>query len=181
MDDKLAWWRLKGYEFAREINPTKIGDWDRFFMDVAKRVALMSKCASRKIGAVIVNEESRQILSLGYNGAPAGVDLCQKGQVCPRRSLGIPSGQGIELCPAQHAEENAIANAAKLGVSVEGATMYAYCGVPCQKCMGAIINSGIYKVVLAMTEIYDELSIIMADEARIKLVFPEDKEAGHES
>jgi deoxycytidylate deaminase len=64
--------------------------------------------------------------------------------VCPRRAVGAKSGDRLELCSCEHAEKNAIANAAQ---SVWGAWAFCWCGVPCWDCTKLIINSGIAKVI----------------------------------
>ena len=77
----------------------------------------------RQVGAVIVQD--RHIIATGYNGAPRGLEHCgQREGGCLRQQLGIPSGERHELCRALHAEQNAIIQAATLGHSIEGATIY---------------------------------------------------------
>jgi len=120
--------------------------WDKRFMEVAKLVSSWASCyqADRKIGAVIVKE--KRILTTGYNGAPAGVKTCVERGECLRKKLGIPSGTRHEMCYAIHAEQNAIIQAAKLGVSIEGATLYCT-HQPCIICAKMIVNSGIERIV----------------------------------
>lgn len=85
-----------------------------------------------------------------------------------RRRLGIPSGTQHELCYAIHAEQNAIIQAAKLGISIEGATMYCT-HQPCVICAKMIVNSGISRVVYG--EGYpDEFSLEIFKEAGVELV-----------
>ena len=132
-------------------------DWDIYFMKEAKLVSTMSKCLSRKIGAVMVKDHYR--VSSGYNGAPVGVDNCDyrddKGEytneiqskVCPRQRMGFKSGEGIEHCAAVHAERNALLMAAKFGIATNGCTLYCWCRLPCPDCMKEIINAGISRVV----------------------------------
>lgn len=84
-----------------------------------------------------------------------------------RRRLGIPSGTRHELCYAIHAEQNAIIQAAKLGISIEGATMYCT-HQPCVICAKMIVNSGISRVVYG--EGYpDEFSLEIFKEAGVEL------------
>ena len=113
-------------------------------MEMAKLVATWASCNRRQIGAVIVKD--KRVLTTGYNGAPAGIKTCVEKGVCPRQQLGIPSGQRHELCYAVHAEQNAIIQAAKLGVSIEGATLYCT-HQPCSLCAKIIVNSGISRLV----------------------------------
>lgn len=120
--------------------------WDKRFMDMAKMVGSWSSCfqENRQIGAVIVR--NKRIITTGYNGAPAGVMSCVERGECLRRKLNIPSGTQHELCYAIHAEQNAIIQAAKLGISIEGATLYCT-HQPCVICAKMIVNSGISRVV----------------------------------
>ncbi len=120
--------------------------WDKRFMELAKTIGSWSSCfqENRKIGAVIVR--NKRILTTGYNGAAAGVVSCVERGECMRRKMNIPSGTRQELCYAIHAEQNAIIQAAKLGVSIEGATMYCT-HQPCVICAKMIVNSGIARVI----------------------------------
>lgn len=120
--------------------------WDMRFMEVARLVSTWASCykPDRKIGAVIVKE--KRILTTGYNGAPAGVKTCVERGECMRMKNGVPSGTHHELCYAIHAEQNAIIQAAKLGVSIEDATLYCT-HQPCVICAKMIVNSGITRVV----------------------------------
>lgn len=137
--------------------------WDKRFMNLTFSVAEWSSCykKDRQVGAIIVKD--KRILTTGYNGAGAGIKSCKERGECMRQSLGIPSGTRHELCYAVHAEQNAIIQAAKLGVSVDGATLYCT-HQPCSICAKMIINSGIKRVVFK--EGYpDDFSMEMFDEA----------------
>lgn len=120
--------------------------WDRRFMEMAQLISTWASCyqADRKIGAVIVKE--RRIMTTGYNGAPAGVRTCVERGECLRKKLGVESGTRQELCYAVHAEQNAIIQAAKLGVSIDAATLYCT-HQPCILCAKMIVNAGIRRVV----------------------------------
>jgi dCMP deaminase len=120
--------------------------WDYRFMGLAEVIATWASCyrANRKIGAVIVKD--KRIMTTGYNGAPAGIRTCVERGECLRDKLGIPSGTRHEICYAVHAEQNAIVQAAKLGVSIQGATLYCT-HQPCALCSKIIINAGIRRVV----------------------------------
>ncbi len=120
--------------------------WDARFMEMAHVIASWASCyqPNRKIGAVIV--KNKRIMTTGYNGAPAGVKTCVERGECLRRKLNIPSGTRTEICYATHAEQNAIIQAARLGVSIEGATLYCT-HQPCAVCAKMIVNAGIVRVV----------------------------------
>ena len=151
--------------------------WDQYFYNLCKAVALKSPCLSRKIGAIIVRDNS--ILSTGYNGPPRGIPHCGHarfqsdnylnsrfekvsfkpediGNTCPRKILNWPSGGGMHLCTAQHAEENAVSNAARHGTNINDTTLYMNCVIPCHKCLGTLINAGITKIVVDSISNYDD-------------------------
>ena len=141
--------------------------WDKRFMEMAGFVATWSSCyqPNRQIGAVIAKD--KRIITTGYNGAGAGIKSCKERGECLRRTLNIPSGTRAELCYAIHAEQNAIIQAAKLGVSIDGATLYCT-HQPCVICAKMIINSGIKRVVYR--EGYpDDFSLEMFNQADVVL------------
>lgn len=142
--------------------------WDARFMEMAKLVATWSSCYqnNRKIGAVIVDD--KRVLTTGYNGAPSGIKSCVDKGECLRRKRQIPSGTRAELCYAIHAEQNAIIQAARLGISVKGATLYCT-HQPCVICSKMIVNAGIARVVYEK-EYPDEFSLEIFDEAGVELV-----------
>lgn len=141
--------------------------WDHRFMEMAQLVSTWASCyqEERKVGAVIVKD--KRVMTTGYNGAPAGVSTCVERGECLRKKLGIPSGTRHEMCYAVHAEQNAIIQAAKLGVSIDGATLYCT-HQPCSVCAKMIINAGIRRVVYQ--EGYpDSFSLDIFEEAKVQL------------
>jgi dCMP deaminase len=89
---------------------------------------------------------------------------------CPRRSKGYKSGEGLHECPAAHAEANAIANAARLGVSVRGSTMYMNTKeVACKDCMVLIVNAGIRELVTLECGVYHKMSFNIAEHGKVNL------------
>ena len=148
--------------------------WDTRFMEIAKVVSSWSTCIrnGRQVGAVIVRD--KRIIATGYNGAPSGVLSCAERNECLRDKLGIVSGTRQELCYATHAEQNALVQAAKLGVSVEGATIYVT-HRPCTICTKLIINASIKRIVYGYNY-PDEFSIKLLNEAGIEIEYlPFDK------
>ena len=141
--------------------------WDKRFMDMVKLIAEWSSCYqhNRKIGAIIVKD--KRILTTGYNGAPSGYPSCVERGECIRRIRDIPSGTKHEYCYAIHAEQNAIVQAARLGVSIDGATLYCT-HQPCVICAKLIVNSGIIRVVYK--ESYpDSLAIDILENSGVSL------------
>lgn len=148
------------------METNKRPNWDEYFMEVAKLTATRSTCLRRQVGAVIVKD--RHIIATGYNGAPRGLSHCDERGGCLRQELGVPSGHRHELCRALHAEQNAIIQAATLGQSIEGGTIY-ITHQPCAICSKMIINSGIKRIVV--NEGYpDDLALEFLDEAGLKVV-----------
>ncbi|PIR49187.1 hypothetical protein COU80_00355 [Candidatus Peregrinibacteria bacterium CG10_big_fil_rev_8_21_14_0_10_55_24] len=118
--------------------------FDEIFMEIAYTWAKRATCLRRRVGAVIAKD--KQQLTAGYNGAPRGVPHCIELGGCLREKLKIPSGQRHEICRGTHAEQNAITQAAKFGISIEGSTLY--CNTfPCVICTKMILNAGITTVV----------------------------------
>ena len=139
--------------------------WDEYFMEMAVLTARRSTCLRRHVGAVIVQD--KHIIATGYNGAPSGIMHCEERGGCIRQQLNVPSGQRHELCMALHAEQNAIIQAAVMGNSVEGGTIY-ITHQPCAICAKMILNAGIKRIVIK--EGYpDELAASILDEAGLKV------------
>lgn len=117
--------------------------WDEYFMELAEVVAKRSTCLRRNIGAVVVKD--KRVLATGYNGAPTGLAHCSE-VGCLRERLGIPSGERVEMCRGLHAEQNALVQAVRYGISLEGAVIYCT-NQPCVTCAKMLINAGIVKVI----------------------------------
>ena len=139
--------------------------WDEYFMSIAAVAASRSICSRRHVAAVIVKE--RQIISTGYNGTPKGIKNCDEGG-CPRCNSDIPSGQGLTECICSHAEENAIVQAAKHGIAIEGAVLYTTYS-PCLLCSKMIINAGLSEVVYQDRYSIDDVSMRLLHEAGVKV------------
>lgn len=136
-------------------------------MDMAELVATWSSCyqENRQIGAVIA--KNKRVITTGYNGASSGIESCKDRGTCMRREMGIPSGTRHELCYATHAEQNAIIQAARLGIAIEGATLYCT-HQPCIICAKMIINSGITRIVYKHGY-PDEFSLKLLGEAGVRI------------
>jgi len=138
--------------------------WDEYFMEMAELARTRSTCLRRGVGAVIVKDN--RVIATGYNGVPKGITHCEE-VGCLRQKMNVPSGKMHELCRGLHAEQNAIIQAACMGNSIEGATLYCTTQ-PCVICTKMLINAGIKRVVIK--ESYpDELAEEMMKESGIKV------------
>lgn len=146
--------------------------WVEYFRTLAHTVKLKSKDDNTQIGAVIVGKD-KEIVSTGYNSFPRGIKDNQKErQERPEKYFWF-----------EHAERNAIYNAARIGVSTKGCTMYLSCGVPCADCARGIINAGITRIFCEKQDVTKgiiwadsaERSWQMFDEAGVKICFYDDE------
>ncbi|HHH80160.1 MAG TPA: dCMP deaminase family protein [Thermoplasmatales archaeon] len=140
----------KQHKSTRKGRPEK----DIYYLNIAKAVAQRSPCIRRKFGAIIVREDA--IISTGYNGPARGSVNCDE-VGCLKEIMNLPSYTGYDYCPAVHAEENALLNAARQGSKAMGGILYLYGekldgniveeGRPCDRCKRALINAGIKQVI----------------------------------
>jgi len=117
--------------------------WDEYFSRIAKDVAERSTCVRHKFGAVIVTEK-HEIVATGYNGVVRGAPHCSE-VGCIKNERGIKSGTGHEICPAVHAEQNALIQAGRQALNC---TLYVN-AFPCKICSRLIVNSGVNRVVVS--------------------------------
>lgn len=141
-------------------------DWQTYFIEIARLVATRSTCLRRQVGSVIVKD--KRILTTGYNGAPGGTAHCEELGGCIREKLGIPSGERHEICRAIHAEQNAIVQAARYGISLEGSSLYCT-HQPCSLCAKMIINTGV-KEVFYLEGYPDDFALSFFEESKIALI-----------
>lgn len=144
-------------------------NWSEYFLGIAEQVKLKSKDESTQIGAVIVGKD-KGVLSTGYNSFPRGLDdNLKERQERPEKYFWF-----------EHAERNAIYNAAKVGTPIDNSEMYLTCGIPCCDCARAIINSGIKKIYCktddtthnkAKWDEHDKRSLIMFEECGVEVVY----------
>lgn len=114
--------------------------WDKYFLEIAKSVATRATCDRKHVGAVVVKDKT--ILSTGYNGSVRGIAHCDEiGHL-------MEDGHCVRVV---HAEVNAITQAAKHGVSIDGSSMYITC-FPCWSCFKITVNAGIKRIIF--TECY---------------------------
>ncbi len=138
------------------IRPEK----DQYYLNIAKVVSTRSTCLKVLMGAIIVKED--QIIATGYVGSPRHTKSSIEHNVCLRQHLNIPSGTQYELCRSVHAEQNAIINAARAGVSLLGGDMFIYGenrktgevvnAVPCFICKKMMINAGLNRIICSFND-----------------------------
>ena len=152
-----------------------------------------NSCASRQIGAIVVDPVENKITGMGYNGPAKGIDfdegyiksvflkdkklrdlnlnlehLCREilhNKKCPRKLLYYESGNNLELCACVHAEMNAILN--RIQGSLCGHYMFCWCPVPCPQCCAAIINVGISRIFCLDGSYQNDHSFWMLNKAKI--------------
>jgi dCMP deaminase len=118
--------------------------WDEYFLEMANAVSTRATCDRGRSGCVITR--NKQILVTGYVGSPAGFAHCDEvGH--QMKDVKHEDGTVTSHCMRTiHAEQNAICQAAKLGISIEGSTVYCRM-TPCRTCAMLIINCGVERVV----------------------------------
>lgn len=162
--------------------------WDKYFFDLCNVVGENSKCLSRKIGAVLTRD--KRVISTGYNGPPVGIPHCNfryfqdeylkekikesnikitDYTVCPRRNLGLKSGEGLDLCIAAHSERNCLISAARNGICTEGTVLYMNCPVPCKDCFIEIINAGVEEIVVSSLDYYDPTTKYLRENSNVRV------------
>jgi dCMP deaminase len=132
---------------------------DEYYLGIAKEVPTRGTCLRRIIGAIIVKDD--QIISTGYVGAPRETKDCPTHGFCMRDKMNIPRGQRYELCRSVHAEQNAIINAGRAGVSFLGGDIYIWGSdpdgrlidaFPCFICKKMIINAGLNRIICSIQD-----------------------------
>lgn len=118
--------------------------WDAYFMEIAGTVSKRATCDRGRSGCVIARD--KQILVTGYVGSPRGLPHCDEVGHLMKKMLHEDGRVSQHCMRTVHAEQNAICQAARLGISLEGATLYCRM-TPCRTCAMLIINCGIKRVV----------------------------------
>lgn len=102
---------------------------------------------------ILTSEQRKKINP--HKGKDQFIEKYKNCQKCPRKVLGIPSGQNLEICPCAHAERNALANANLSGVSTVNSTMYCFCSIPCHECTVQICQAKVKNVVCLKSKLPD--------------------------
>lgn len=145
---------------------------DQYYLNIARVVSTRSTCLKVLMGAIIVKED--QIIAAGYVGAPRYTRSSMEHGFCLRKKLNIPSGSQYELCRSVHAEQNAIINAARAGVSLLGGDIFIYGesrenqntidAIPCFICKKMIINAGLNRIITSVKDNEKKYLVFTVDE-----------------
>lgn len=145
-------------------------------MEIAGVVGKRSTCDRGRTGCVIV--KNKQMLTTGYAGSPPGLDHCDEVGHQMKTVTHEDGHQSQHCMRTTHAEQNAIAQAAKLGIALDGATLYCKM-TPCATCAKSIISVGIKNVICAKRYHAGEESEKMFAQAGIGISFIDESVQGY--
>ncbi len=146
--------------------------WDEYFIQIANTVAQRATCDRGRSGCVIARD--KQLLVTGYVGSPNGLPHCDDVGHQMRKIIHEDGSITNHCVRTVHAEQNAICQAAKLGISLQGSTLYCRM-TPCRTCAMLIINCGIKRVVCEKKYNDGAESEAMFKQAGVELVFIHDE------
>jgi dCMP deaminase len=147
-------------------------NWDEYFMKITDMVAERGTCDRGKSGAVIVVD--KRIVSTGYVGSPPSQPHCDEVGHLMRDVIDEEGNKSKHCIRTVHAEENAILQAARYGISLKGGTIYCKM-TPCFNCAKMIVSVGINRVVAKKRYHAEALSVELFKKANIELKIVEDK------
>jgi len=155
--------------------PYQRPSWDEYFMKIVEMVGTRGNCDRFRGGCIITRD--RRIVVTGYNGAPAGTVTCDEVGHEMHTVVNDEGVQSRHCIRTTHAEQNAICEAARMGISINGGTLYCKM-TPCYTCAKMLINAGIKRVVCAIDyhsgdrskEIFKEAGVdyVLLEEAILK-------------
>jgi dCMP deaminase len=152
--------------------------WDEYFMEVCRAIAKRATCDRGRSGCVIARDN--QILVTGYVGSPMGLPHCDEVGHQFKRTLHEDGHTSTHCVRTVHAEQNAICQAAKRGVSLNGGTLYCRM-TPCRTCAMLIINCGIVRVVCEFKYHNGSESEELFRAAGVSLEYVHDEVLGYEN
>ena len=150
--------------------------WDEYFMKIMEAVSTRATCDRGRSGCIIVRD--KHILATGYVGSPPGLPHCDEVGHQMKTMIHEDGHQTQHCVRTTHAEANAIIQAARIGVALEGSTLYCRM-TPCATCARSIIGSGIVRVVCEKRYHAGEESEKMLNEVGIKLEFLTDEKQNY--
>ena len=152
--------------------------WDEYFIEIMNTVATRATCDRGKSGCIIVRD--KRIISTGYVGSPPGLAHCDEIGHLMKEVIDEDGTARKHCVRTIHAEQNAICQAARHGISIEGATLY--CKMePCRVCAMLIISAGIKKVVALKKYHAAQETRLMFQDANVEMVVLEDQVETYEN
>lgn len=148
-------------------------DWQEYFLKIMDTVAERANCDRGRAASVIVRD--KRVIATGYVGAPAGLQTCDEVGHLIKVAFDERGGQKKHCVRTTHAEANAIAQAARYGIAIDGATIYIKM-TPCLDCTKLLVNAGIKKVVCRKRYHADHDSVKMLADAGVELIVLENEE-----
>jgi len=145
---------------------SKRPSWDEYFLEMLDAVAKRATCDRGRNSAIIVKD--KRILSTGYVGSPVGLPHCDDVGHLFKKHIDEDGKESMHCVRTTHAEANAIATAARFGISVDGATLYTKMS-PCLDCAKLIINAGIKRVVCKKLYHAGKLALDFLKEAGVRV------------
>jgi len=145
-------------------------DWDEYFFGIMDAVAKRATCDRGRAGCIIV--KNKKILATGYVGSPIGLEHCDEAGHILEKTHHIEGEERWHCVRTAHAEQNAVAQAARHGVSIDGATIYVQME-PCLMCAKLLINSGINEIICRKQYHGAHLSREFLEKANVKLTVRE--------
>jgi dCMP deaminase len=142
--------------------------WDEYFLNLLDPISERATCNRGKNAAIIVNPKTKRILTTGYVGAPAGLPHCDDVGHLMREVIDEEGNVSQHCIRTNHAEENAILQAAADGPPIRGMTIYTKM-TPCYRCAMMIVQVGIRRVVARKRYHADRLSMEVLKKAKIKV------------
>ena len=146
--------------------------WDEYFLNIMEEVGSRGTCDRGRAGAVAVKD--KRILATGYVGAPVGLPHCDDVGHMMKKTTHEDGSVHEHCVRTAHAEQNVVCQAAKFGISLDGATLYVKM-TPCFSCAKMIINAGIKRVVCLRRYHEDTDTVDLFNEAGIELDFIENE------
>jgi len=165
-------------EVLKKIEIEKRPSWDEYFMTITRAIAKRATCNRGKTAAIAVKD--RRIIATGYVGSPKGLPHCDEAGHMLHKVINEDDSISQHCIRTVHAEQNVICQAAKFGISLDGATMYMKL-TPCFTCAKMIINTGIKRIVAEKKYHRDKYSLKFLKEAGIEVDILNDKIEEYES
>lgn len=158
--------KKKEVKVAPEVKNAR-PSWDEYFNNISEIVGTRATCNRGKSGCVIVRD--RRILVTGYVGSPVGMPHCDEYDHELHKVINEDGKESVHCIRTVHAEQNAIAQAAKMGIAINESTLYCHM-TPCYICAKILVNSGIRRVVANKDYHASKKSKELFDRANIELV-----------